>query len=88
MPGISLFKIFTIFGTVSAWAAKALEDGRISLTEAVELAVAIAGLLGIPTDIAVPADEPNPGDPTLVADAGTGDPADAGPPASKPVIQE
>lgn len=47
----NIFKVFQVFGIVSAWSAKALEDGKISLSEAVELAVSLAGLLGIPTDI-------------------------------------
>lgn len=51
---IPIFKIFTIFGIVSSWAAKALEDGRVTLTEAVELATLLAGALGITPAIEVP----------------------------------
>lgn len=70
MPGISVWKIFQVFGVVSAWSAKALEDGRITLGEAVELAAGLAALLGIPTDIMLPPDETvsNPSDqPNTVA---------------------
>jgi len=50
----SIFKIFQIFGAVSTWSAQALADGKISITEAVSLAVIIAGILGIQTEIEVP----------------------------------
>jgi hypothetical protein len=52
--GFSIFKAFSIFGIVSAWAAKALEDGKITVTEAAELAVKLAAVLGIPTSIVIP----------------------------------
>jgi len=50
----SIFKIFKIFGLVSAWADQALQDGKITLVEAVDLATMIAGVLGINTEIDVP----------------------------------
>jgi len=53
MP-ISIFKIFMIFGIVSAWAEKALEDGKISIKEAADLAETLGAALGIPTTIRVP----------------------------------
>jgi len=53
MP-ISIFKIFMVFGIVSTWAAKALEDGKISLVEAAELAALLGAALGIPTELAIP----------------------------------
>lgn len=53
MP-ISLFKIFTVFYIVSAWAAKALEDGKITLLEAAELGGQLGAALGIPTELTVP----------------------------------
>jgi len=51
---LSIFKIFQIFGAVSTWSAQALADGKISVTEAVSLAVIIAGILGIQTEIEGP----------------------------------
>lgn len=51
---ISMFKIFQIFGIVSSWASKALADGKITIEEAVALAVAIAGILGIAMEVEVP----------------------------------
>ena len=54
MPGINFWMIFQVFGIVSAWAAKALEDGKITITEAAELGAQIGKLLGIPTDVTIP----------------------------------
>ena len=51
MAGISPLKIFMIFGTVSAWATKALEDGKITLVEAAELVQELGPLLGVPVHI-------------------------------------
>lgn len=51
---ISMFKIFQIFGIVSSWAAKALADGKITIDEAVALAVSIAGILGVAMEVEVP----------------------------------
>lgn len=51
---ISIFKIFMIFGLVSAWAARALKDGRISLVEAADLAAQLGTALGVPTELAIP----------------------------------
>jgi len=50
----SIFKIFQIFGIVSNWAATALADGKITLEEAVQLAIAIAQILGVKIEIDVP----------------------------------
>lgn len=55
MGNFSIFKIFQIFGIVSTWATKALEDGKITLEEAVDLATKIAALLGVKIEIEVPA---------------------------------
>ncbi|MFX0121494.1 MAG: hypothetical protein ACFFBQ_17520 [Promethearchaeota archaeon] len=74
MPGFSIWQVFQVFGIVSAWSAKALQDGKITLSEAVELAAGLASLLGIPTDIMLPPDETvsNPSDnPEPVAEAFT-----------------
>jgi len=51
---LSIFKIFQIFGAVSTWSTQALADGKISITEAVGLAVIIAGILGVQTEIEIP----------------------------------
>jgi len=51
---MNFWMIFQVFGIVSAWAAKALEDGKITITEAAELGVQLGGLLGIPTDVSIP----------------------------------
>ena len=59
MPGISILKLFTLFGIVSSWAEKALADGKISLTEAAELAERLGPLLGVPVDVQIPS-LPNP----------------------------
>lgn len=50
----SIFKIFQIFGIVSNWATKALADGKITLNEAVDLAMQIAEILGVTIEIEVP----------------------------------
>jgi len=46
--------MFMIFGIVSAWAEKALKDGRISIREAADLAEPLGAALGIPTELAIP----------------------------------
>jgi len=48
------FKALRIMGIVTDWSSKALEDSKIDLKEAVELAQRIAEVLGIPTDIQLP----------------------------------
>ena len=48
------FKALRIMGIVTDWSSKALEDGKITLPEAVDLAVRIAKALDIPTDIQIP----------------------------------
>jgi len=53
MP-ISIFKIFMVFGIVSTWAAKALENGKITLLEGADLAGQLGAALGIPTDLTIP----------------------------------
>lgn len=50
----SIFKIFQIFGIVSNWANQALADGKITLAEAVDLAMQIAKILGVEIEIEVP----------------------------------
>lgn len=53
MP-IPIFKVFIVFGIVSAWTAKALEDGKITLDEAADLGEQLGGALGIPTSVDIP----------------------------------
>lgn len=47
---LSMFVMLQIIGVMSAWADKALKDGKITIIEALELIVAIARLLGVPVD--------------------------------------
>ena len=54
---ISTSKIFSIFGIVSTWAAKALVDNKVTLKEAVDLVEPIAEVLGVPTAIEQPQPE-------------------------------
>jgi len=44
---IPFLMIFSFFGIISAWAAKALEDGKISAQEAFDLIIALADVLGV-----------------------------------------
>lgn len=44
-------KLFTIISIVGTWSTKALADGKVTALEAMELGAAIAGILGIPTEI-------------------------------------
>jgi hypothetical protein len=55
---ISIFLIFRIFGVVSKWAEKALEDGKITITETVDLATELAQILGVPLHIDIPTSSP------------------------------
>jgi len=47
---IPIFKIFTIFGLVSAWSVQALADKKITLNEALDLVHQLAAALGVPTE--------------------------------------
>ncbi|MBA7605379.1 hypothetical protein ES703_12510 [subsurface metagenome] len=58
MPEFSIFKIFQIFGIVSTWATKAFADGKVTLSEAVELALALCAILGVPTELDLPDSKP------------------------------
>lgn len=49
-----IFKIFQIFGIVSTWATKALEDGTVTLAEAVELVAALCAVIGITPELDIP----------------------------------
>jgi len=48
------FKALRVMGIVTDWTSKALDDGKVTLQEAVDLAVRIAEVLGIPTDLQLP----------------------------------
>ncbi len=50
----SMFKIFQIFGIVSSWATAALADGKVTLNEAADLAIKIAGILGVAIELDIP----------------------------------
>jgi len=64
---MNFWMIFQVFGIVSAWATKALADGKITITEAAELGAQLGKLLGIPTDVSIPT--PNAPDLVAAADA-------------------
>lgn len=49
--GIPIFKIFTVFGVVSSWAEKALEDNKISIQETVDLAEKVSEILDVPLEV-------------------------------------
>ena len=57
MPRISFWTIFVLFGIVSRWAEKALEDNVITLTEAAQLAEDLGPVLGVPVQLELPAPE-------------------------------
>ena len=68
--GVPIFKIFSLFGLVSSWAEKALEDNKISIQETVNLAEEASVILGVPlqVDLAPTRDkEPLSGDEEVVA---------------------
>lgn len=44
---IPFLMIFSFFGIISAWASKALEDGKITAAEGFELVVSLAHVLGV-----------------------------------------
>jgi len=50
---IPIFLIFQFFGIISAWASKALEDGKVTAAEGLELVVALAGVLGVEPEFSV-----------------------------------
>jgi len=47
---MNFFKILSIVSLISSWMAKALEDGKITLREALELIGLLAESLGLPLD--------------------------------------
>ena len=52
-----LFKALQIAGIVTTWAAAALEDNKVTLIEAAQLAESIASVLGIKTELEIPIQE-------------------------------
>jgi len=50
---MNFFKILSIVSLISSWMAKALEDGKITLREALELIGLLAGALGLPLDFSL-----------------------------------
>ena len=44
---IPIFMIFQFFGTISAWADKALQDGKVTALEGLGLIVSLAAILGV-----------------------------------------
>jgi hypothetical protein len=47
-------KVFKVFGVVSQWSGKALEDGKVSGEELLELGKGICDILGVPAELPVP----------------------------------
>ena len=47
---MNFFKILAIISLISSWMNKALEDGRITLAEALDLISKLAGPLGLPLE--------------------------------------
>ncbi|MBA7495223.1 hypothetical protein ES702_05803 [subsurface metagenome] len=52
---IPIFKIFMIFGIVSNWAQKALADRVMTLDEGVVLLKELCSVLGVRTELEIPA---------------------------------
>ncbi|GAI23006.1 unnamed protein product [marine sediment metagenome] len=48
------FMVLRVMGIITDWSSKALVDGKVTLNEAVDLAVRVAEALSIPTDIQLP----------------------------------
>ena len=50
---MNFFKILAIIGLISSWMTKSLEDGKITLAEALDLISKLAGPLGLPLEFNV-----------------------------------
>jgi len=46
-----LFKAFQVMSTIATWSSQALEDGKVTLKEATDLAEQICAILGVPLEI-------------------------------------
>lgn len=79
---MNFWMIFQVFGIVSAWSAKALEDRKITIIEAADLGEQLGKLLGIPTDMNIPTAEAVELPPAT--DTGEEVPGDANPRAPPP----
>jgi len=44
---IPIFMIFQFFGIISSWAVKALEDGKVTVQEGLELVIALCSIIGV-----------------------------------------
>lgn len=44
---IPIFMIFQFMGAVSAWASTALQDGKVTAEEGLQLIITLAGILGV-----------------------------------------
>ena len=55
---IGIFTIFSVFGIVSNWATKALEDGKVTLDEALDLVTQLCECIGVVPELAIPVLEP------------------------------
>jgi len=51
IPILMIFQFITIIG---AWSAKALEDGKITAEEGLELVQSLAMIIGVPLELEVP----------------------------------
>lgn len=49
--GVRAFMTLQILGIIAAWSSQALEDGKITIKEAVDLASRLAVVLDVPVDI-------------------------------------
>ena len=48
---LHFLKALKVMGVVAEWSGRALEDGKVSAEEAMELGISLAGVLGLPTEI-------------------------------------
>jgi len=44
---VPIFMIFQFFGIISAWSVKALEDGKVTIQEGLELVLSLTAILGV-----------------------------------------
>ena len=51
---IPIFMIFKFVMVVATWATKALEDGKITAEEGLELVAELAAIIGVPLELSVP----------------------------------
>lgn len=79
---IPIFMIFQFFGIISAWAVKALEDGKVTAAEGLELVVSLAGILGVQPEFDIAEYSPVPSD--VAPDIEIHEPVETEPPAGFP----